>query len=315
MQDINIVSYKIEYASCNICGSSKYEEICDIKIGPMAVPSKLVRCKECSLFYANPRPGVEAGEDFYRSQYHEFQKDEILYEVRIDIFKRYLQIINRFFPKRGKLIDVGCSMGYFMDLARTDGWEVKGVEISDYAVQHACNILRLDVAKANLKDAHFEKNLFDVATMWNVLEHLYDPRTNLIELNRILKKGGYLFMRLPNLYSQLKLFRLYQKLKFLFKNSENISLGFGLYSFHFYSFDKNSIKKLLELTGFSNVVVNPEPMSINVVLRHLKISGKRTEKIITKILDLLTAMVYFLTFGKVVISPSIFVIAKKQSEI
>ena len=239
MQDSIIVKNTMTFTSCNICSSDKYDEICDIKIGPMAIPSKLVRCKKCGLFYANPRLEREAGENFYKRRYHEVQKEEILYKVRLGLFKRFLRIMNRFFPRKGTLVDVGCSMGYFMDLARSDGWEVKGVEISDSAVEHAQKKLRLDVIKGNLKDVRFERESFDVATMWNVLEHLYDPKANLIELNRILKKGGYLFIRVPNLYSQLRLFRLYNMLRPLFRNSENISLDFSLYSFHFYSFDKN----------------------------------------------------------------------------
>lgn len=308
VDDNSIAKGELVFTSCNICGFDKYDEICDIKISPLLVPSKLVKCKKCGFFYANPRLERKTEEDYYRKHYHEIQGKDYWYEGRIDVFRRSLREIGRFL-KKGKLIDVGCGMGYFMDLARTKGWEVKGVEISDFGVGYARENLALDVSKGDLKDAGFETEYFDAATMWNVLDQVYDPKANLIELNRILKKGGYLFVRVPNLYLHLKLFKLYNynRLKIVFRGIANVPLVF-----HLYPFDKNSIRNLLESTGFSNVLVKTDPMNLEIP-SFFNLFGRKIERIIRKSFDLVANLIYFLTLGKIVVSPSIFVIARKTA--
>jgi ubiquinone/menaquinone biosynthesis C-methylase UbiE len=204
------------------------------------------------------------------------------------------------------LIDIGCGMGFFIDLAKSHGWEVKGVEISDYAVGYAREKLQLDVIKSSLQEAHFETEYFDVATMWNVLDQLYDPKTNLKELNRILKKGGYVFARVSNLQFHLNLLGLYKRIRFLFKKIVVSPLVF-----HLYSFDKNSIIKLLESAGFSNVVVRMESLSTNNPIL-LKMFGDKGEVVVRMVTCAVVKIIYFLSFGRIIVSPSIFVIARKN---
>lgn len=303
MDDDNIIKDKLLFSPCIICGCDSHEEICDIAISPLLISSKLVRCKECGFYYANPRLKEEVEEEHYKKRYHENENIDYWYEGRIDVFKRSFHEISKFVNK-GSLLDVGCGMGYFMDLARNNGWEVKGVEISDSAVNYAKEKLGLDVIKADLRDTQLETDYFDVATMWNVLDQIYDPRFTLIELNRILKKEGYLFMRVSNLNFHLGLLRLYNGLKHLFRGIKSPPVVF-----HLYSFDKNSIKRLLNSTGFSKVIVKTESLGVNQPYI-LKVFGKKIEGIIRKLFDLGASVIYLLSFGKIIISPSLFVIAR-----
>lgn len=293
------------YASCDICGSGKYREVIRVEISPLLVPSWLVRCAGCGFFYANPRLNREAEEDYYTGRYHEDQKEGYWYDGRIDVFRRSLSRMHKFL-KNGRMVDVGCGMGYFMDLARKHGWETKGVDISTYAAGHANEKLGLDVVKGTLKDARFESEYFDAATMWNVLDQIYDPAANLTELNRVLKKGGYLFIRMPNLYFHLRMLKFHGWLKYFLKD-----LKARPAVFHLYAFDKNSVKRLLESTGFSDVAVRTERIGVNVP-RFVEIFGKGNEKTVRKIFDTGAEGLYRLSLGKIVMSPSIFVIARKK---
>ena len=290
---------------CNVCGSDKYREICDVEILPFDVRSKLVKCNNCGFFYINPRLTKEVEEEGYKKHYYESQKPSYWYDRRIDIFERALNEINKF-SNKGRLIDIGCGMGYFMDLARKNGWEVKGVEISESAVSYASRRLKLDVIKGNLKDAQFKRDSFDVATMWNVLDQMYDPRDNLIEVHRILKKEGHLLIRVPNLYFYLVLSRFYNRLRRLFKN-----IVMPPSAFHLYPLDKNSMNTLLKSAGFSNVIIKTEKLSENNPY-FINRFGKRRERIIRMIFGLGAQIIYLLSLRKIVISPSIFVIAQKQ---
>jgi len=300
----DIPNGRMVFASCNICGSDEYREICGIEINPTMVPSKLVKCKRCGLFYANPRLNREAEEDYYKVRYLQDIGKNYWYGGRINVLRKSLREMCGFFEKSGRLIDVGCGMGYFMDLARGKGWETAGVEISDLAVDHAREELGLDVRKGNLGEAMFEKESFDAATMWNVLDQLYDPRGALMELNRMLKKGGYLFIRVQNNYFHLKLYRFSNVSGRSFKNFTD---HFAI--FHPYSFNKDSIKRLLESTGFSGVIVKPESVSLGHFFNVNALTW--AIKILMKSVDLAARIVFFITLGRIVISPSIFVIAKK----
>lgn len=101
-------------------------------------------------------------------------------------------------PARGRLLDVGCGAGYFLDAARSAGWQVTGVEVSDAAAAAARSELGLDVYTGVLADAGLPANDFDLVTMFEVLEHMRDPGAALNEAHRLLRPGGLLALEVPN---------------------------------------------------------------------------------------------------------------------
>jgi len=98
----------------------------------------------------------------------------------------------------GRLLDVGCATGVFLDGMRRRGWQVQGVEPSTYAVRYARERFGLDVFEGLLEAAALPTASFDAITMWDVLEHVHEPRPVLSELARLLRPGGILVLSLPN---------------------------------------------------------------------------------------------------------------------
>jgi len=101
--------------------------------------------------------------------------------------------------KGGRLLDVGCATGIFLAEMRHHGeWELHGVETSREAATYARTRFGLDIFTGELEEAGYPDCYFDVITLWDVLEHLPDPRSALLEMRRIIRPDGTLFLQIPN---------------------------------------------------------------------------------------------------------------------
>jgi len=99
--------------------------------------------------------------------------------------------------KIGRMLDVGCGKGFFLEIAMRDGVICEGAELSDTGVDYANTKLGVKAAHGtieSLKD-HFGPESFDTVTMWGVIEHLPYPMDTLRAINYVLKPGGWLFIQ------------------------------------------------------------------------------------------------------------------------
>ena len=182
---------------CPLCGENDFEAVYQ-KTG-----FTYGRCPRCAFFYVNPRPIPEAIERYYReSKASRFFQENIIaptIQTRIErIFRPRLEWLNELCPSKGKLLDIGCSVGIFLDLARHDGWEPFGIEFSPVAVA-ACRERSITVSSRSIECSDFPRNTFDVITLWEVLEHVAVPRDVVMALARHLKPGGKLAITVPNI--------------------------------------------------------------------------------------------------------------------
>jgi 2-polyprenyl-3-methyl-5-hydroxy-6-metoxy-1,4-benzoquinol methylase len=164
-----------------------------------------VRCDSCRLVFSNPqvdealvleRHAGAASADLWA--------EVLLSERQLELDRpKFSTILDELEPHRGggKLLDVGCSIGVFLDLARDRGWEGLGLELGGRALQHAREVLGLDVLDAPLSEAGLEPDSFDVVTVLSVLEHTNDPRALLRDVARVLRPGGALYVITPNVES------------------------------------------------------------------------------------------------------------------
>jgi len=117
-------------------------------------------------------------------------------------YGRDLAEIEALLPKddRASILDVGCSYGWFLEVAAGRGWDARGVEVTDEtaAVARAAGI---DVRTGTLQEAAFSDASFDVVCLWDVLEHIPDVDGFLAEVRRVLRPGGLLAVQSPNIRS------------------------------------------------------------------------------------------------------------------
>jgi SAM-dependent methyltransferase len=164
---------------------------------------QIVQCQRCGFLYVHPRPSPDALTAFYQHPRY-FQSDEAYgysaYAADREEIERQaserLTFIERLM-KPGRLLDLGCAAGYFLNVAKARGWQVEGIEVSQVVVQSAEHLLGQRI-QPTLEAACFGSDSFDVATLWEYIEHVPDPRDDLQRVHQLLKPGGVLALSTPN---------------------------------------------------------------------------------------------------------------------
>lgn len=167
---------------------------------------ELLQCDHCGLVFTAPRPAPEQIGNYYKSEeYYSHQQNTKgfipkIYESVKSINLRGKVAMATYDMVKGRLLDIGCGVGDFLLQVKKLGWEVMGIEPSE----QASNIAQSRLGFAPLKPMDYEKlpdQSFDVITMWHVLEHVDDLKSQTKELNRLLRPGGRLVIALPNYQS------------------------------------------------------------------------------------------------------------------
>ncbi len=146
------------------------------------------------------------------------------------------------------MIDIGSGYGEFLTAANKRGWEVFGIEPSKKFVDYAKDKYGLDIQNSDIEKTNFPDDYFDVVTLNMVLEHIDNPHSLISKIYRILKKGGVLFIEVPNTDSLLlKLIKIYYRLK---SKDWSPLLSPLHYPYHSYGYNILSLKLLYTLNGF-----------------------------------------------------------------
>lgn len=167
---------------------------------------ELFQCDHCGLVFTVPRPTPEVIGNYYKSdEYYSHQQNSKgfipkIYERVKSINLRGKVAMATSDMVKGRLLDIGCGVGDFLLQIKKLGWEVMGIEPSE----QAANIAQSRLGFTPLIPTDYEKlpdQSFDVITMWHVLEHVDDLKSQTKELKRLLRPGGRLVIALPNYQS------------------------------------------------------------------------------------------------------------------
>jgi SAM-dependent methyltransferase len=175
--------------ACLCCGSGRVR--CRYRLRPFEVWV----CDDCTVQFRHPLPNDEELRAMYEDpRYHASQyfdePDEGAPELRI--FRRGLADLAALVP-RGRLLDVGSARGTFLALAQRAGWRAEGVELSHRHVM-AARARGLTVHEGDVATAPLAPGSYSAITMWDVLEHVVDPRAALATARRLLAPGGVLLV-------------------------------------------------------------------------------------------------------------------------
>lgn len=184
-------------ASCPACGSANVTQRATVDDHP------LLECRACSLRF-HPRRAAEqsydagyfAGGDGASRGYRDYERvaaeraGAVYPQVAPDLLRRH--------PRRGRLLEVGCATGAFVEAAAADGWDAVGIDIADDAVRAGIERGR-PLRACSLADAAFPTGHFDAVVAFHTLEHVADPEAMVQEMGRVSAGDATLVLEVPNL--------------------------------------------------------------------------------------------------------------------
>lgn len=243
--------------ACHLCGSTRRRAMLrDVKRYAGCRPW---RCHECGLVYFVFDRGSQDADG--ESRYWEDDANLAIYQdpsVQTDYaakYGAYLDRLKALVPGR-RLLEVGCGVGMFIELAHQAGFECHGLDISPRVIEVAARRNpNATWSTGTLDTVPYPERCFDVIAMWDVIEHVSAPQ----DLARLafnkLRPNGVLIVETPN---ERNLFRRG------FLHLDNLTNGrlplasYGYYPAHRYLFAPHTMRRLLTQSGFEDIDIRAE---------------------------------------------------------
>jgi 2-polyprenyl-3-methyl-5-hydroxy-6-metoxy-1,4-benzoquinol methylase len=188
-------------SACPICKSKQ--------IGPYAMKyqkgfphNSRTICKSCGIVFANPVADEQELNAFYKNYYDKGNFGNLQYKQKTisqfeNIQKATIQELLKldrnvkYYTGEGNYLDVGFGLGFHLYIAQKLGYHVYGTELDKDCIDFVQPyILTAQLYNGDLLSAKYENNQFDIINICHVIEHLIDPNSYLLELNRIVKNEG-----------------------------------------------------------------------------------------------------------------------------
>ncbi len=230
--------------ACQLCGHESLRKF--------VVPNQTIlwRCSRCGLYQYGPHargvwrnvsadesswkpPSAGPGLPRWYTEKHRRRKIRTA-TVRLNCIAPLLD------ARRVRMLDIGCGYyGALMEAAGQRGWKAAGTDVTEAAVTN-CRELGYESEVCRNGRLPYEDESFDLATAWNVIEHVADVMESLVEWRRVLRPRGILAMTTDNA-NYLKARILGARYRCFWPRG------------HTYTFTPDSLQQFLERSGFEVV--------------------------------------------------------------
>ena len=238
-----------EDRSCPICGARNAK-----KLGARGgrahheargVETNVVRCRKCALIYTSPTMlpltnpyDKESAEEYF--QLHAEQQ-------KIRIGESLAAFAENLLGGTGRMLELGCGRGELLRGALNRGWSARGVEMTDDFIRVARSH-GVDIEYSPIEECKSLDEKYDVVMLAAILEHLYDPMQTLYRIKNAVRKGGLLFIDVPNEDSlSMRIGNLYMRAR---GRDWAINLSPTFPPFHVVGFSPGSLRRALVKVGF-----------------------------------------------------------------
>lgn len=185
----------LEERSCPACGHAESRYLLSKSGGTY------VACSDCEMVFTNPAFKDSELIEYYTTN-HSVQSeivasDEPFYRSLYEIGLSHISLlINRNGIGAPCILDVGCSSGSFLNIAREQQWRTFGLELNDAEIKAAIraghHVLQTTIEQASFKER------FEAITLWDVFEHIKDGLSFLAATRGLLAPGGVVFIQSPS---------------------------------------------------------------------------------------------------------------------
>ena len=230
-------------SACRLCGSENL--ILWMRDG-RNVDLDYYKCQDCTLWNYDLDCGVD------QTQYTE---DYVSPEDTSHRFNDHMlaswNFLRRHTGEPGSIMDIGCGSGGLLYLARKDGWQVRGMELTEKAARDIAEDQGIDVVVANFLEYENPDNVtYDVVVLRHVLEHLPDSLLAMRKIRNLLKDNGLALLEFPNTRSTSYAVKRVLKNRGLRNKKFSAEWRPG----HCNEFCRESFEFLLSQTGFELVI-------------------------------------------------------------
>jgi 2-polyprenyl-3-methyl-5-hydroxy-6-metoxy-1,4-benzoquinol methylase len=206
----------------------------------------LLKCSVCGFVFMRKIPTSDELESYYSVYAYQQEKEippptKISLEGLLDKFEKY--------RKNNRILDVGCGEGWILQLARGRGWQVYGTEFSSRAIA-ICSSKGIKMYSGVLNPRNIEEKEFDVIISSETIEHINNPKEEVLNIHTLLRTGGLFYVTTPNFDSYLRR---------IFRNKYDI-IG---YPEHLCYYTKKTLDYLLRQSGFCKVKLLTTGISIS----------------------------------------------------
>lgn len=255
LEKITSGAYQLFDRICPICANNEFTKISERDRYGFPIPT--VVCKSCGLVQLNPLPRCEDYVDFYSNHYRRLYiadlvgSPEFFFREEIDRGKKIL----RYIIKQTKLgsdaliLEIGCGAGGILYIFKQHGFRIIGMDYGSENLAYGM-VKGLDLRLGSIFDLHTDLKP-DLIIYSHVLEHIYDPISELNKVQKLLADDGYLYIEVPGI--------LYTR--------KNVFQGDFLSTFHVahvFSFNLKTLQNLLLKTGFNLLIGDESVRSIFV---------------------------------------------------
>jgi len=229
---------------CRLCGATRRSFVTTVD------KFSIYRCLGCSvLFRACDEPESSTAQPELNSEENEhiWSEYERLYGPSRS--RTYARVLSNLPEGQGRrLLDIGSALGWFMQAAAQRSYETWGVEPERAIANLAAQRTGRPVFVGRFEDSTYEPEFFDVVTIFDVLEHVVDPGEIITKIHTILRPGGHLVIRVPDLNGLLPRAVHWTDRLSGRRINEGVRL---LWQFHRWGFNRRSLERLCAATGFT----------------------------------------------------------------
>lgn len=187
---------------CPLCGTNSINTLYSVFGHELMKTFALRKCETCKVCYTSPFVSDEEMQRLYTDTYYKKDSSRLKYLledfVPLPRFQRRKNVEK--FMSGGKILDIGCGNGAFLNSFNREKWEVHGAELSEESASPAMG-KSIKVHVGDIRKLDLPEEYFDVITMWHVFEHIRDPKGLLKKIFRLLKKDGIMIIAVPNIGS------------------------------------------------------------------------------------------------------------------